>query len=237
MLSLGRAGARRRWMLIAFGLALAGMIVVTGIVALRSKDPSAGSAPAPSTVVQSSAVVSVASTPSVSASSLVMLPGGRPDSTLGVGQTNHLEFARAVAQALLAYDPSTDFNARNQDLLLASAPAPYGDSARLAQDLAALTPSGPALDSMRRNSTTVTVDLTEVRVSAWAANRLEGIGVSPGVYGIDVTGEQTITTKGGVSTVVPVQLGVTVACPPATTRFCTLDGVLPDHLQDALGSK
>jgi len=40
----------------------------------------------------------------------------------------------------------------------------------------------------------------------------------------------------GSSTVVPVQLGITVACPPATT-FCTLDGVLPAHLQDALGSK
>ena len=82
----------------------------------------------------------------------------------------------------------------------------------------------------------MTVDLTDVEVSAWAANRLEGIGASPGVYGIDVTGQQTITTKGGPPTVVPVQLGITVACPPATT-FCTLDGVLPAHLQDALGSK
>ena len=42
--------------------------------------------------------------------------------------------------------------------------------------------------------------------------------------------------KDGLPTVVPVALGITVACPPATT-FCTLDGVLPAHLQDALGSK
>ena len=165
-----------------------------------------------------------------------MLPGGRPDSGLVGGQTDHLVFARLVATALLAYDPSTDFAARNQDLLRAAAPAPYGDEARLAEDLAGLTPRGPALETIRRNRTTATVEMTDVRVSSWAANRLVGIGASPGVYGIDVTGRQTITTKDGSSTLVPVQLGITVACPPATT-FCTLDGVLPAHLQDALGSK
>jgi len=221
-------------MLVAVGLALAGLIVVTGIVAVRSKDPSAS--PDRSTLARSSADVLVSSTSSVSVSWSVMLPGGRPESVLIGGQTDHLQFARLVATALLAYDPSTDFDARNQDLLHAAALAPYGDEARLAEDLAALTPSGPALDSMRRNGTTVTVELTEVRVSWWAANRLAGIGASPGVYGIDVTGRQTITTKDGPSTTVPAQLGITVACPPATT-FCTLDGVLPAHLQDALGSK
>ena len=234
MLSPGRSGACRRWVLLAAGLGVAGLIVVTAVVALSGDGSSANRAP--STVARSSAPVSKSSTPSVSASSSVMLPGGRPDSILVGGQTDHLQFARLVAQALLAYDPSTDFNARNQDLLLASAPPPYGDAARLAQDLAAFTPTGPALDSMRKNRTTVTVELTEVQVSAWAANRLEAIGVSPGVYGIDVTGEQTIATKGGSSTKVPVDLGITVACPPAT-RFCALDGVLPAHLQDALGSK
>ena len=234
MLSPGRSGACRRWVLLAAGLGVAGLIVVTAVVALSGDGSSANRAP--STVARSSAPVSKSSTPSVSASSSVMLPGGRPDSILVGGQTDHLQFARLVAQALLAYDPSTDFNARNQDLLLASAPPPYGDAARLAQDLAAFTPTGPALDSMRKNRTTVTVELTEVQVSAWAANRLEAIGVSPGVYGIDVTGEQTITTKDGPPTVVPVALGITVACPPATT-FCTLDGVLPAHLRDALGSR
>ena len=234
MLSPGRSGACRRWVLLAAGLGVAGLIVVTAVVALSRDDSSASRTPS-TTVARSSAPMPRTSTPSVSANSSVLLPGGRPDSTLVGGQTDHLQFARLVAQALLAYDPSTDFNARNQDLLLASAPPPYGDAARLAQDLAAFTPTGPALDSMRKNRTTVTVELTEVQVSAWAANRLEAIGVSPGVYGIDVTGEQTIATKGGSSTTVPVQLGVTVACPPAT-RFCTLDGVLPAHLQDALGS-
>jgi len=221
--------------LVVGGLALAALIVVTAVVALRPNESSAGARPS-STVAHSSAAVTIASSQSVSVSSSVMLPGTRPDSQLVGGQTDHLRFARLVALALLAYDSSTDFDARNQDLLLAPAPAPYGDSARLAEDLAAFTPTGPALDSMRRNRTTVTVDLTEVHVSAWAANRLEAIGTSPGVYGIDVTGVQTITTQGGVSTSVPVQLGVTVACPPAT-RFCTLDGVLPAHLQDVLGSK
>lgn len=234
MLSPTRSGGRRRWMLVAAGLGVAGLIVVTVVVASSADDSSPSRAP--STLARPSAAVTAASTPSVSESSSVILPGSRPDSRLVGGQTDHLKFARLVAHALLAHDPSTDFNARNQDLLLASAPTPYGDSARLAQDLAAFTPTGPALESMRKNRTTVTVELTEVQVSAWAANRLAGIGASPGVYGIDATGEQTVTTKDGSSTVVPVQLGITVACPPVT-RFCTLDGVLPAHLQDALGSK
>ncbi|WP_420120920.1 hypothetical protein [Nakamurella sp.] len=235
MLTPERPNGRRRWLLVTAGLGLAGLVVVTALVALSSDDSSASRASV-ITPARSSRQAVVASTAPVSTSSSVMLPGGRPDSVLIGGQTNHLEFARLVATALWAYDPSTDFDARNQDLLFASAPAPYGDQARLAQDLAALTSSGSALDSMRKNRTTVTVELTDIEVSVWAANRLAGIGASPGVYGIDVTGEQTITTKGGPPMVVPVQLGLTVACPPATT-FCTLDGVLPAHLQDALGSK
>ncbi|HET9648939.1 MAG TPA: hypothetical protein VFP34_12025, partial [Microlunatus sp.] len=170
-MSPARSGGRRLWVLVAAGLGVAGLIVLTVVVALRSKDPSAG--PVPSILAQSSADVTVTATSSLSASSSVMLPGGRRDSQLVGGQTDHLVFARLVAQALLAYGPSTDFDARNQDLLLASAPAPYGDSARLAEDLAAYTPTGPALDSMRRNRTAVTVELTGVQVSAWAANRLE----------------------------------------------------------------
>jgi hypothetical protein len=235
MLTPARPGGRRRRLLVAGGLGLAGLIVVTALVALSSDDSSASRVPG-TAPTRSSRPAVVATTAPVSTSSSVKLPGSRPDSKLVGGQTDHLAFARLVAQALLAYDPSTDFKARNQDLLHAAAPAPYGDEDRLAEDLAALTPSGPALESMRRNGTTVTVELSEVRVSSWAANRLAGIGASPGVYGIDVTGRQTITTKDGSSTVVPVRLGITVACPPATT-FCTLDGVLPAHLQDGLGSK
>lgn len=235
MLSPSRSRARRRCVVVAAGLGVAGLIVVTAAVALSADDSPANRASSAS-IARSSIPVSVSSTPSVSASSSVRLPGSRADSTLVGGQTDHLQFARLVARALLSYDMSTDFNARNSDLLLASAPAPYGDLARLAEDLAAFTPTGPAQESMHRNRTTVTVELTELKVSVWAANRLAGIGASPGVYGIDVTGEQTITTKGGPPTVVPVQLGLTVACPPATT-FCTLDGVLPAHLQDALGSR
>ncbi len=235
MLTPANSDGRRRWMLAAGGLGVAGLIAVTAVMALASKDPAASHSLTTATLGAPTATEGPSSQ-STSVSSSVLLPGGRPDSTLVGGRTDHLVFARLVAQALLAYDPSTDFDARNQDLLDASAPAPYGDEARLARDLAALTPSGPALDSMQKNRTTVTVDLTDVEVSVWAANRLAGIGASPGVYGIDVTGQQTITTKDGPPTVVPVQLGLTVACPPATT-FCTLDGVLPAHLQDALGSK
>ena len=165
----------------------------------------------------------------------MILPGSSPtDSRLVGGQTDHLEFGRLVAQAVFAYDSDTDFQARNDDLLRAAAPSPYGDPEQLAQDLTAFTPAGPALDLLRENDTIVTVDLTNVAVSEWAADRLKGIGVSPGVYGIDVTGNQMIITDSGSPTQVTVLLGITVACPPATT-YCTLDRVLPQHLQDALG--
>src|SRR6478752_344188 len=128
MLSPSRSGERRRWVLVAGGLGMAGLIVVTAVVAWFSVDSSASRVPS-TTIARSSAAVSIASASSVSAGSSVMLPGGRPDSRLVGGQTDHLVFARLVAQALVAYDPSTDLNARNEDLLHAAAPAPYGDSA------------------------------------------------------------------------------------------------------------
>lgn len=230
------AAGRNRIILIgAVIVAVAIVAVVVFTVFLSDEEPGkpTGTAPAPSVSIRSS---TAAASPTTSSSGArVILPGSSPtDSELVGGQTDHLEFARLVAQSVLAYDSGTDFQARNQDLLRAAAPSPYGDPSQLAQDLTAFTPAGPALDSLRANRTTVTVDLTDVTVSGWAANRLEGIGVSPGVYGIDVTGQQTITGTSGNPTKVIVQLGVTVACPPATA-YCTLDRVLPQHLQDALG--
>lgn len=228
------AGRRRSILIAATVVAVAVVAVVVFTVFLSDDDAGTptGTVAAPSVSARSSTTTASA-TPS--SSPRVILPGSSPtDSELVGGQTDHLEFARLVAQSVLAYDPGTDFQARNQDLLRAAAPSPYGDPSQLAQDLTAFTPAGHALDSLKTNRTTVTVDLTDVEVSEWAANRLEGIGVSPGVYGIDVTGQQTITTESGSPTRVTVQLGVTVACPP-TTAYCTLDRVLPQHLQDALG--
>ena len=230
------AAGRRRILLIGAVVVAVAVVAVVVFMVFLSDDEAGkptGTAAAPPVSARSS--TTTGSPPTSSSSAGIILPGSSPtDSELVGGQTDHLEFARLVAQSVLAYDSGTDFQARNQDLLRAAAPSPYGDPSQLAQDLTAFTPSGPALDSLKANRTTVTVDLTDVTVSKWAANRLEGIGVSPGVYGIDVTGRQTITGTSGNPTKVTVQLGVTVACPPATSS-CTLDRVLPQHLQDALG--
>lgn len=229
------AAGRRRIVLIAATIVAVAVVAVVVFTVFLSDDeagkPTGTVAPPPVSARSSATTASAAPSPSAQ----IILPGSSPtDSELVGGQTDHLEFARLVAQSVLAYDSGTDFRARNQDLLRAAAPSPYGDPSQLAQDLTAFTPAGPALDSLKANRTTVTVNLTAVAVSEWAANRLKGIGVSPGVYGIDVTGRQTITTVSGNPTKVTVQLGVTVACPPAAT-YCTLDRVLPQHLQEALG--
>ena len=235
--SADSAAGRRRILLIGVTVAAIAVVAVGVFTVFLAGDepgrPAGTATAATPSVNPGSSVLAAVTTPSSSAR--VILPGSSPiDSRLVGGLTDHLEFAHRVATAVLAYDSTTDFQARNDDLLRAAAPTPYGEPAQLAQDLTAFTPSGPALDSLKANRTTVTVDLTDVTVSEWAANRLEGIGVSPGVYGIDVTGRQTITGTSGNPTKVTVQLGVTVACPPATSS-CTLDRVLPQHLQDALG--
>lgn len=229
-------GGRRRALIAGAGVTAVGVIAASMIWVLRPDEPTGGpvAAAAPAPAGSTSRSVTVSKAPA--SGDEIVLPGSSPtDSRLVGGQIDHLAFARSVAQALLAYAPDTDFASRNADLLRAAAPAPYGDPGMLAQDLIAFTPDGPALESLRADRTTVTVEVTDAAVSQWAANRLEGIGVSPGVYGIDVTGRQTITGRSGNPTRVAVQLGVTVACPPATS-FCTLDRVLPQHLQAALGS-
>jgi len=231
------ASGRRRIILIGVTVAAVAVVAVGVFVVFLSGDepgrPAGTATAATPSSSPGSSVLAAVTAPSSSAR--VILPGSSPtDSTLVGGLTDHLEFARRVATALLAYDSTTDFQARNDDLLRAAAPSPYGDPAQLAQDLTAFTPTGPALQELRDHDTIVTVDLTDVAVSEWAASRLEGIGVSPGVYGIDVTGQQAIVTDSGTPTRVTVQLGVTVACPPATS-YCTLDRILPQHLQDALG--
>ncbi|MEP6561178.1 MAG: hypothetical protein ABJD68_08915 [Nakamurella sp.] len=149
--------------------------------------------------------------------------------------TNHLEFARKVAMTLLTYDAGTDFAARNADLLQAAAPTPYGDPTGLAQTLTAYTPPGAGLDSIKATNTRVTVSISEVSLSDWAARKLAARGASAGVYGIDITATQTISTRTGFPTQVPVRMGVTVACPPAV-EYCTLAGVFPQFFEDALGS-
>ena len=229
------AGPRRRfWILLAALLAVA--VVGTGATHLfgAGSQRNGQAIPAAASEPGSTAPETYSDAAGTEAGSL--LPGSSPkDSTLIGGQTNHLVFAGLIAKALFAYDSTTDFDARNDDLLLAAAPAPLGDPAALGNDLVQWTPYGPSLDSMKEVQTTVTVSFGNVSVSAWAAKKLTAIGAIPGTYGIDVSGNQTIATKSGAPVTVPVQLGVTVACPPAS-EFCALDRVFPQHLQDALGA-
>src|SRR5664279_3089860 len=188
------------------------------------------------TVTQGRPNYSVSGTGDPWAESTPQVPGVAPDDSALVGDfTNHLEFARRVATLLLAYDAGTDFAARNADLLRAAAPTPYGDPTGLAETLAAYTPTGEGLESIKATHTRVAVLLSGVAVSDWAAHRLAARGASSGVYGIDITATQTISTRTAPRAEVPVRMGLTVACPPAV-EFCTLAGVFPQFLQDALGS-
>jgi hypothetical protein len=79
------------------------------------------------------------------------------------------------------------------------------------------------------------VSLSDVSVSDWAARKLAARGASSGVYGIDITAAQTISTRNAAPIRVPVRMGLTVACPPAV-EFCTLAGVFPQFVEDALGA-
>ena len=102
--------------------------------------------------------------------------------------------------------------------------------------MAAYTPTGAGLDSIRATNTTVIVSLSGVTVSDWAARKLAARGASSGVYGIDITAVQTISTLNAAATQVPGRMGLTVACPPAV-EFCTLAGVFPQFVEDALGPR
>jgi len=233
---LQRSPSRRRWglwiMLSALTVA-AVLTVVVRQVGSGAVDPGPVVQPP---VTDARPTYSVSGTVDPRWTSTPRLPGVAPDdSALVGGMTNHLEFARRVATLLLAYDAGTDFAARNSDLLRAAAPTPYGDPTGLAGALAAYTPTGAGLDSIRATATGVSVAVTDAAVSAWAARRLAARGVGSGVYGIDITATQTVSTRGAPPVQVPVRMGVTVACPPAV-EFCTLAGVFPQFLQDALGA-
>ena len=219
---------------IALSLLLVAAIVGTLVTALREHDQPVGAG----TGLAASPTASVTSPrPLVVLERTSSLPGVAADDSATVGGlTNHLDFARAVAQQLLAYDYRTDFPGRNADLLRAAAPAPYGDPVELTDLLDAYTPTGAGLQSIRDTQTTVTVALSEVTVSSWAARKLSGRGVSTGVYGIDITGVQTVSNRNEPPIQVSVLMGVTMACPPAV-EFCTLAGVFPQHLQEALGPR
>jgi len=214
-------------------------LVLAAVLTVVVRHDGGSAAPRPAvqpTVSEARPTFSVSDTRDPRAASTPQLPGVAPDdSALVGGITNHLEFARRVATLLLAYDAGTDFAARNADLLRAAAPSPYGDPTGLAETLAAYTPTGAGLESIKATGTRVAVSLSGVAVSDWAAHRLAARGAISGVYGIDITATQTISTHTAPPTEVPVRMGLTVACPPAV-EFCTLAGVFPQFLEDALGS-
>lgn len=236
-ISMSEAARRAGWLGITLSvLAVLAIVGTVATIVLRDDAPVATSDTAVPTLPASSRGSSVPGTVAPSSSPRVLLPGSSPtDSVLAGGQTNHLVFAGLVAEALFSYDEKTDFAGRNDDLLSAAAPAPMGDPAGLTDDLTRYTPVGATLASIRDLHTSVTFTPTQVSVSEWARRKLDAIDARTGVYGVDVTGRQTILSAGGAPISVSVQLGVTVACPPAT-GFCTIDRIFPQHLQEALGT-
>ena len=169
------AHPRRVW--IALSILAVAALVGTFLMVVRSggQGVSRGpAAPSPSPTARTGA--SAMSTPDHGEHPASARHGARRLGT-GRGMTNHLEFARKVATLLLAYDASTDFAARNTDLLRAAAPTPYGNPTGLAETLAAYTPTGAGLDSIKATNTTVTVSLSDVSESDWAARKLDGFAI------------------------------------------------------------
>ena len=155
--------------------------------------------------------------------------------TLVGGMTNHLEFARKVATLLLTYDAGTDFAARNADLLRAAAPTPVRQPDRTGRDVGRLHTDWcrPGFDQDHEH---------------------DGHGVAVRGGGVGLGGPQARGARGELGclrdrhhrypndfhpqcrpTQVPVRMGLTVACPPAV-EFCTLAGVFPQFVEDALGA-
>ena len=143
-------------------------------------------------------------------------------------------FAQRVATSLLAYDWQTDFQARNDDLMLLAAPDPYGERTGLEQDITKMTPTGAALTAIQQQGSAVTFGSVQVQESAWARQRLTANGAPAGAHGMDVSGIQTFKEAGQTPTSAPVTISMVVVCPP-TTQVCTLTRIYPGTLQDALG--
>ena len=80
-------------------------------------------------------------------------PGSDPsDSALAGRQTNSLTFAGKVASALFSYSPTTDFQARNADLMELALPAPLGDPSHHPSEAAHREGArGPGLDLSAHN--------------------------------------------------------------------------------------
>ena len=151
------------------------------------------------------------------------------------GQTDPLVFARRLAVLVLSYDGWTDFDGRVSGVLWLAAPDPLGDAARLVSDLARYTPTGPVVAELRRVGERVVFTPDQVRVSAWAAARISALKLPTGSFGVDVTGHQTITAPGAAPVAVSLQVGMTLACPPATGQ-CEIDRIYPGPLEQELGS-
>jgi len=217
------------------------VLVVAGTIWLAVRGGS--STPQPTTAPTSDSSVS-ASQPSESSleppltltvSSLPTLVGSDPtESTIGAGSTDPEGFAQRVATSLLAYDWQTDFQVRNDDLMLLAAPDPYGDASGLSQDIDKLTPTGAALSSIQQEGSAVTFGDVTVDETTWARQRIEANGAPAGVHGIDVSGVQTFKESGQTPTSAPVTISMVVVCPPTTT-VCTLTRIYSGTLQSALG--
>lgn len=223
-------GRNKVLLVAAAALAVVAVVATVALVVVRpahvtSPNSSSGSTAASAVPTSTAAVGEVFVGPGPALPASTYLPGSDPtDSTLVGGQMNQLVFGQKVADALFSYGPSTDFQARNADVMEVALTAPLGDSAGLTTDLQRYTPTGAALSQIRSSGTTATFKVRTVAISQWAARKLQDIGAQSGTYGIDVVGEQIITARGTTPVSLSVSMGLTVACAPAVD-FCGLDRI------------
>lgn len=176
-----------------------------------------GSAPSPS--------------PSMTLPPASQVPGA-PHALSLAGVTDPAVFARRVAILVLSYDADTDFAARTDAVMAVAALPPIGSPSELAADLAAFTPIGGAA----AHAGSVVFTVRSVVSSAWAAGRIDALGLPSGSFAIDVTGTQVISADPAGRDSIPVAavVGITGACPPALVQ-CEIDRIFPNTVEQELG--
>lgn len=145
--------------------------------------------------------------------------------------TDPVDFARAVADAVLTFAPGTDLDARADALMAVVALPPIGSPAELTADLRRFDPDPVT----RYGAGTVTFIADSIAPSPWATGRLHRLGLPEGSFAIDVTGNQLLTLPGHAPVKVSVVLGITGACPPALVQ-CEIDRIFPRTVAQELGS-
>lgn len=203
---------------------------VSGLVEPPMTSPFAAPRPAAAAATAEAAGPDAADESATSIATATVAAGGSQSAGLA-GKRDPLVFARAVADAVLAYPAGQDHTARVDRVMAVSALPPIGSPQELAADLDRLAPA-PALTA---SGAAVSFSPNAVTPSVWAASRIEQLRMPAGSFAIDVTGSQVVTVPGHDPVTVPVTIGITGACPPALVQ-CEIDRIFPRTVAEELGS-